>query len=347
MTLSWEEGTSFRPAKQKASAFGLLPVLPTRGVSSPSLPPAAAAPSRERTAGAAASPAADATPAETQRPRARGGRGRRADCRAPARPPSCGVVSSRTHQAAVAVSLPMKKAETGLPLLQLWGKVQTMNGSDYLVALGSRGAHMFEGKIVAKPVYFYCQDGMTWVDLTISDVSEEQAARCAKLTSVLSGEPSTVYTVEEPAPAPEGEPAEPAEGEEAPPAPEPVTVEVTELERLKTMISSISLVSGIVPKGALVLDAGNNITFNRTFSGIPYPDKLDSYIHSWEGPDGSSLATDPEGSWAVKSDDISGQTTLCSLVYPGFAFYYSSVHKTWGGLYVGTGVKNTDLLFLL
>lgn len=35
------------------------------------------------------------------------------------------------------------------------------------------------------------------------------------------------------------------------------------------------------------------------------------------------------------------------MVWPGYTFYYHSHDLTWGSLYVGDGVRNDDLIFML
>ena len=36
-----------------------------------------------------------------------------------------------------------------------------------------------------------------------------------------------------------------------------------------------------------------------------------------------------------------------SLLFPGYTFYYAGHEATWGALYVGDGVRNNDLIFML
>ncbi len=63
--------------------------------------------------------------------------------------------------------------------------------------------------------------------------------------------------------------------------------------------------------------------------------------------DQKSLATDVRGEWSLQHDGFLGTTTLRNLIWPGYTFYYNGAAGSWGGLYVGTGVKNNDLIFML
>ena len=262
-------------------------------------------------------------------------------------------------QSAMEVSLPLKKAEAGVASLSLWGRLSALDGRDYYV--GQSRAHVYLGKVVEETRHFYSQDGVNWMDL--GDVAPETEARCLRVAQPLSGDAATMYTVEEPAPEPEK--PEPAEGEgadgegeegeegegdgeaEDAPAPEPLRFEVSELQRLKAIINAVGSSTRIAPKGAHVLSAKSEILPNATFSGVAFPEQLDSFLHVDEGPAGTPLGEDQKGTWALQYDALQQRTVIKSLLYPGYAFYYSGASKTWGGLYSGTGAKNTDLLFML
>ena len=46
------------------------------------------------------------------------------------------------------------------------------------------------------------------------------------------------------------------------------------------MVQGISSLTALVPKGSQVLDAKNTLKPNKLFSGLQYPDKLESYLHA-------------------------------------------------------------------
>lgn len=106
----------------------------------------------------------------------------------------------------------------------------------------------------------------------------------------------------------------------------------------------------LVLQGSCLANAFGQVVPNRVFGGLEYPDKLESYVHrsaALEGGKQLGLAADVRGSWSVHSDTLKGTFVLRSLLYPGYCFYYSSHDLTWGGLYVGDGLQNTDLVFML
>lgn len=103
-------------------------------------------------------------------------------------------------------------------------------------------------------------------------------------------------------------------------------------------------------QGSCLANAFGQVVPNRLFGGLEYPDKLESYVHrsaALEGGKQLGLAADVRGSWSVHSDTFKGVFVLRSLLYPGYCFLYSSHDLTWGGLYVGDGLQNADLVFML
>ncbi len=56
------------------------------------------------------------------------------------------------------------------------------------------------------------------------------------------------------------------------------------------------------PQNSMLPDATNQIVSNRLFTGVAYPDKLESYMHRTTVPNGPTLAQDLRGSWSVQYD---------------------------------------------
>ena len=103
-------------------------------------------------------------------------------------------------------------------------------------------------------------------------------------------------------------------------------------------------------QGYYIVNASNHVVPNRTFAGLEYPEKLESYVHRAAVLDqgkGGGLAADVRGSWSVHHDSFKGTSVLRSLLFPGYCFYYNSHDLTWGALYVGDGLQNNDLVFML
>lgn len=258
----------------------------------------------------------------------------------------CGAVLTAESQAALDHSLPIKRVEAGLKSLILWGRFTTRNGKDYLVAEGCNGSYIRDRKVHLDTKYYFTQDGVTWLDLLQLD--PETALRAARVTTQLSGDPGQQSQVKEADPA--GGAAQPAAGEdggEAEGTTGALVYTISELQRLRYMIDSINLSTAVIPKGSLVVDAYNKLLPNKLFGGLDYPEKLESYQHRSSLPDGPSLAADVRGSWAVHSDPFKGVTVLRSLIYPGYFAYYHAQEHTWGSLYMGSGLRNNDLVFML
>lgn len=128
---------------------------------------------------------------------------------------------------------------------------------------------------------------------------------------------------------------------------DPKGVKVPELEVLRARVDAIAAATSLAPTGAMVTDALNSVVPNKLFGGAPYPDKLEAYSHRTSPPGGPTLASDLRGTWAVQHDPFR-QVAICrSLLWPGYCFFYNGAELTWGGLYMGTGIRNNDLIWML
>ena len=229
------------------------------------------------------------------------------------------------------------------------GKITTSAGPDYLLAHGINDTKAISGKIHEESRFFYSQDGVAWSDLE-PVASEEDKARILSITGWLSGTPATTHTVEEPVPAPEP----PKEGEEAAEPPEPLKFEYTELQRLYLIAFAIvDEVFYVQPKDCTVVTADCAVRVVPQFTPLQYPDKLESYVHlkaiapGQKATEYVTLAEDVRGTWALSYDSFTKAAVVRSLLWPGYAFYYSGATNTWGKLYSGPGFANTDLVFML
>jgi radial spoke head protein 9 len=245
-------------------------------------------------------------------------------------------------------SLAIKKSEVGLTHLYYWGKIATRNGKDYLIAEGHNGGHVFKGEVNLGLKHFVSQDGTTWADLP--DISNEQKAVCEQIAlkqTLFTGDSAAMIRADG---------STPQEGDVAPPAPEPVEgeeppalTEVSELVRLRYVVTEITTECGVVPYGVFIENAENKIIPNSSFNGIAYPGKLEYYQHFVMGPDTpkSDLGQAPRGSWSLRYDNFKGIAVGRSNVWLGYSFYYDNNTKLFGGVYNGDGNKNADLIFML
>ena len=55
----------------------------------------------------------------------------------------------------------------------------------------------------------------------------------------------------------------------------------------------------------------------------------------------------PCGTWALRDEGCGASVHLRSLAWPGYAAFHVPRTRYFGGVYIGMGVKNYDLPFLL
>lgn len=55
----------------------------------------------------------------------------------------------------------------------------------------------------------------------------------------------------------------------------------------------------------------------------------------------------PSGMWAISYDEFTQTAFIRHLEWPGFSFFFSNETKDYGAFYVGSGVKNGDILFMI
>ncbi len=251
---------------------------------------------------------------------------------------------------------------------------------DYLVAEGHNDPLFKDGRVHWDAKYYFSQDGVKWADLVAID--SPTASKADKVKALLSGDPSKVFELEEKDPqAAAAVAASAAEGEAAggEEGPKPIIIQVPELALLRHRIDSINAATGVVPvvrvlllparvvlpsyrspqrdvpqgvsnthpQNALLPDAHNRVVANRLFTGVAYPEKLESYTHRTASPEGPTLAQDLRGAWSLHYDPFKKVATCRNLVWPGYAFYYNAHDLTWGAAYLGDGLRNDDLIFML
>jgi len=145
--------------------------------------------------------------------------------------------------------------------------------------------------------------------------------------------------------------------------------ELAEDERLAAMVAEIDEATSVVPVGAYVLTAGQQLVANTYYRGLPLSDGLSirSYLHmrSPHAKDGEEAPTEqsamvkardfldsvagdtPKGSWSLKHDSPNNLIILRSLLYPGYIHFNMVDSPLFGSAYVGTGLKNFNLAFML
>lgn len=193
-------------------------------------------------------------------------------------------------------------------------------------------------------------------------VSEEFAGYSEAISTPFKGNASFLY----PVPGADGEDEAPPEtGEDG----EEIEVErFSEGHRLAYMVAKIDKDVAVVPKGAYQVDAAHQVVPAAAYAGLPYAaaGELRNYFHL-RAPESARAkaalakpglvresdfmdpltADQPSGAWSLTYDPSHTLATLRSFYWPGY-FFFSKVGKgEFGGVYVGDGLPNLDLAFML
>ena len=257
--------------------------------------------------------------------------------------------------------------------LLFWGKISAEKG-DYFLAM----AVDYEGKYEFPDKRFFYAPSKTFKFEQIPDPLD-QHNEFANMSTPFSGDPNLVIKKLEPdedpeaaEPAPEGEDGEgednlddTSEDEDAIKVP---PKNFTELNRLAFTVRAIENDCQLVPQGSIKLTPHHEVRRNEAFKGLNLDNcfELSSYIHfrsaqSEEKRDLNeqddaifrpdfleNLESDPiKGSWSIQTDTMWTQTVVKSLLWPGFVGYHKLNSKQYGAVYLGNGIKNADLPFML
>jgi radial spoke head protein 9 len=144
---------------------------------------------------------------------------------------------------------------------------------------------------------------------------------------------------------------------------------LTELDRLQFVVYSIENNCQIMPIGAYKKNTLGEVIPNDAFSGLEVSklEDLNSWMHfrppeQQEKKDLADRAEDvfnhefldnvaldePRSSWSVQKDPINPLVvTIRNRVWPGYIAYHRANTNVFGGVYIGEGIKNIDLMFML
>jgi radial spoke head protein 9 len=141
-----------------------------------------------------------------------------------------------------------------------------------------------------------------------------------------------------------------------------------ELDRLAYVVRAIDHDCSVVPEGAFRITPAHELTRNKAFEGLARKEvgNIRRYLHfrnvqSTEKRD--QLDTDdalftydfldliekdvPVGSWSLQVDPSGNLGTLKNFLWPGFFAFHLAGTSRFGSVYIGEGVKNADLPFML
>lgn len=144
--------------------------------------------------------------------------------------------------------------------------------------------------------------------------------------------------------------------------------ELIELDRLFYVVLAIENDCQIVPVGAYKMTSQHQVRRNEAFKGLSAAESLDvnKYLHFRNVQDAAkkkalddpsapfnpqfleSIAADlPRGCWNFQQFAKSTLVLGRSLLWPGFHFYHNHNASQFGSVYIGDGLKNTELQFMI
>ncbi|KAM9468043.1 radial spoke head protein 9 homolog [Clarias gariepinus] len=261
-----------------------------------------------------------------------------------------GLTLNTEHRAALHTSLLILKRNYKFNRVLFWGKILGIK-NDYFIAQGVGEDEMRDRKCLYS---FNCMDWHLLPPAT--DALAADVAVAAKGRFI--GDPSHQYEHTETRRRGDGDDA--AEGE--------VTVKVSEENRLAVTVFHIDNEVSVVPRGAYIKSPHGTVQTNRSFEGLNPTEaaKLNNYLHFSEPKYLKKksilemadlnptidfldpLSEDiPKGSWSLQFEHGGRVCVIRSLLWLGLTFFHVPVTSQHGYIYMGDGIKNLDLPFMM
>jgi len=259
-----------------------------------------------------------------------------------------------------------------------WGKVEGI-AKDYYVALGLKFKNQYEFPLKK---FFWSNDEFKFAELP--PINKEHKDKVDTFRTLFSGDHTKILIkVTDDEENPDNKPKdEIPEGGENQENPEKKLLEdtddekelkvapknFTELDRLAYAVRAIDIDCSVVPVGSFRLTPNHELRYNDEFKGLGIKDLKDvkKFMHfrnpqtvekqefiaredalfhyNFLDPIEKDL---PKGCWSVQVDSSKTIATIRSLLWPGYISYHRANSAIFGGVYIGSGVKNFDLPFLL
>lgn len=263
-------------------------------------------------------------------------------------------VSLSVHEVAMLrASLAKLQASEKYGTVFFWGKIFGAT-RDYYIAYGIRAT---VAEFPVKQFYMATDANFVFADLPM--LTKEEVSRIADFPrdSPFSGEPETNLF-------PKSEEEEAAAEEE-----DETELVLTELHRLTYVVQNIDYDCAVVPREAWIINDAHQVVPTPDWRGLGWTQLPDLTLYGHFRPaenigklramakndaewrnhgflDQVSGAL-PKGSWVTRMNALSSSVSLRSLLWPGYSFYAVADKSYYGSLYVGHGIKNYDLAFLL
>ncbi|KAG7320164.1 hypothetical protein KOW79_016017 [Hemibagrus wyckioides] len=261
-----------------------------------------------------------------------------------------GLTLSSEQRAALHTSLIILKRNYKFHRVLFWGKIMGIK-NDYFIAQGVGEDEMKDRKCLYS---FNCMDWHLLPHATEALIAEVDVAAKGRFI----GDPA--YTYEH------TEIRHRGEGDDA--VEEEVMVKVSEERRLAVTVFTIDKEVAVVPRGAYIKSPHGTVQTNRSFEGLNPTEaaKLNNYLH-FTNPKNlkkksilemadlnpsidflDPLSDDiPKGSWSLQFEHGSRVCVIRSLLWFGLTFFHVPETSQYGYVYMGDGLKNLDLPFMM
>ncbi|XP_076862444.1 radial spoke head protein 9 homolog isoform X2 [Brachyhypopomus gauderio] len=261
-----------------------------------------------------------------------------------------GFTLNAEQRAALQTSMVILKRNYKFSRVLFWGKILGIK-NDYFIAQGVGDDELSSKKCLYS---FNCMDWHLLPPATEAMTAEVAVAAKGRFV----GDPSHEYE--------HTEIQHHSEGDET--LEEVVTVKVNEEKRLAVTIYTIDKEVAVVPRGAYIKSPHGTVQINNSFKGLSPSEaaKLSNYYHFSEPRTLKTksilemadlnpcidflnpLSEDsPKGSWSVQSEQGGRVCVIRSLQWLGLTFYHVPATPQHGYIYMGHGLKNLDLAFML
>lgn len=237
--------------------------------------------------------------------------------------------------------------------LYLWGKIRG-TVRDYFIVYHLKNTETAQ---VPEKCFYWCSS-LNFVFSSLPKVEDKHRSALLSRRELFSGEFDTI--IQHSTEAPKVIDAE--AGIVLPPK------HLTELDRLSATVSEIDRACTCLPKGALKFTPLKEVVHNEAFRGLSRDAAFD--LGNWyhfrkvESDDKKDLiARDeavynddfldsvsldkPNESWTIIPDATNTVATLRSQLWPGYYAFHRCNTPVYGSVYIGDGIKNVDLPFML
>lgn len=255
-----------------------------------------------------------------------------------------------------------------------WGRIEGTD-KDYYIALGVnfKGQYEFPTK-----KFFWSSNDFKFSELPA--INPEYKDKVGAIRQPFSGKPEEILIAvggdqeeEQPPEPPQQVDDEPKEKDPLADTDDETEVKIppknfTELDRLAYTVRAIDIDCAALPVGALKLSPLHELRYNDSFKGLSIAEaaQLKNYQH-FRNPlteEKQAFITKgdaifhlnfldpldkdiPHGCWSVHTDSSKTKVTVRNLLWPGYITYHQANTNIYGFAYFGTGLKNSDLPFLI